>query len=413
MADTVILGSGIIGLSTAYYLSQSPSSSPHRIHLVDASPKLFHCASGFAGGFLAADWFAPSVAGLGSLSFKLHKELAEKHNGRKSWGYGLSTGTSLSQNDEDSEEAVGGSGEDFLSNGTSRAQAAGAVPSLNSNGPVWLKRTEGGSLEVISKENSTAQIDPLRFCKFLLDQCLSRGVQVHYPAKALSVSRDQNNRLSGIRISQNGVETELSCTRLIITAGAWSPKVFSTLFPKATTRIPITPLAGHSLLLRNPFFKPDEEEVCHAVFATDTLGFSPELFSRLDGEIYIAGLNTTQIPLPEIPTDAKVTDAALKQLKHCADTMLGLADSTTELQVLRSSLCFRPVTSSGRPIISRIADEKLGDGLLTRGGGEGGVFVAAGHGAWGISQAPGTGLCCAELVEGRKTSADIAALALL
>jgi glycine/D-amino acid oxidase-like deaminating enzyme len=52
---TVILGSGIIGLSTAYFLSQSGNTNPKRIHLLDASPELFHCASGFAGGFLAAD----------------------------------------------------------------------------------------------------------------------------------------------------------------------------------------------------------------------------------------------------------------------------------------------------------------------------------------------------------------------
>jgi glycine/D-amino acid oxidase-like deaminating enzyme len=73
--------------------------------------------------------------------------------------------------------------------------------------------------------------------------------------------------------------------------------------------------------------------------------------------------------------------------------------------------CFRPVTSSGRPLVSRIPDEKLG-GVRTRGGGDGGVFIAAGHGAWGISHAPGTGLVLAELMEGRPTSAKIEALRL-
>lgn len=52
---TVILGSGIIGLSTAYYLSESGNTDPKSICLVDASPQLFRCASGLAGGFLAAD----------------------------------------------------------------------------------------------------------------------------------------------------------------------------------------------------------------------------------------------------------------------------------------------------------------------------------------------------------------------
>jgi glycine/D-amino acid oxidase-like deaminating enzyme len=49
---------------------------------------------------------------------------------------------------------------------------------------------------------------------------------------------------------------------------------------------------------------------------------------------------------------------------------------------------------------------------MTRGRGEGGVFIAAGHGAWGIAQSLGTGLCLAELIEGGKTSANITALTL-
>lgn len=52
---TVIIGAGIIGLSTAYYLSRSGRTNAESIHLVDSSKELFHCASGFAGGFLAKD----------------------------------------------------------------------------------------------------------------------------------------------------------------------------------------------------------------------------------------------------------------------------------------------------------------------------------------------------------------------
>jgi glycine/D-amino acid oxidase-like deaminating enzyme len=53
--NTVIIGSGIIGLCTAYFLSESGNAEPESIYLVDASSELFRCASGFAGGFLAAD----------------------------------------------------------------------------------------------------------------------------------------------------------------------------------------------------------------------------------------------------------------------------------------------------------------------------------------------------------------------
>lgn len=151
--------------------------------------------------------------------------------------------------------------------------------------------------------------------------------------------------------------------------------------------------------------------MCHAVFATDTLGFSPEWFSRAEGELYLAGLNSTSIPLPEVATDAKAIPEAVKQMRDCAAAMMGTVDGK-EIEVLRETLCFRPVTSSGRPIISRVPDQNLGAGFKTRRAEEGGVYVAAGHGAWGIAQSIGTGLCLTELVEGREPSASLAALKL-
>jgi hypothetical protein len=150
--------------------------------------------------------FAPSVASLGALSYKLHAQLAAAHSGRATWGYAHSTGISLSQ---DSEEAVSGSGEDWLESGTSRAQLASHHRPWEEegDGPQWLRRTKEGVMEVISRGGTTAQIDPLRFCRWLLGRCHERGVQLHNPARALSVSRDEHGILSGVRISQDGTET--------------------------------------------------------------------------------------------------------------------------------------------------------------------------------------------------------------
>ena len=52
----------------------------------------------------------------------------------------------------------------------------------------------------------------------------------------------------------------------------------------------------------------------------------------------------------------------------------------------------------------------LGEGIATLGGAEGGVFLAAGHGPWGISQSLGTGKVMAEMVEGTELSAKIGML---
>ena len=153
--STVILGAGIIGTSTAYYLSQSSNTPPSTIHLVEPSPRLFASASGYAAGFLAKDWFSSSVAPLGALSFDLHKELAEEHNGRDNWGYSRSTGTSLT-------ETGGKRGDDWLRDGNSRAEAAGEHDFASGDGPAWLTGRGRGRVEVISEGVSTAQVCVLR-----------------------------------------------------------------------------------------------------------------------------------------------------------------------------------------------------------------------------------------------------------
>jgi glycine/D-amino acid oxidase-like deaminating enzyme len=303
------------------------------------------------------------VASLGALSFSLHKSLAEQNDGRTTWGYSQSTGISLSQ---DSESAISGSGEDWLENGTSRAQLANHNRPWEEEGagPEWLRRTKDGIMEVISRDGTTAQIDPLRFCQWLLKRVEERGVRIIYPASATEVLRDAKGVLSGVRIvgSQDDKSQDceyspsspwryivdesapltdtVPCTRLLITAGAWSPRVFSTLFPNAHTRIPISSLAGHSLLVRNPFFNPQEldKEVCHAVFATDTLGFSPEWFARIGGELYLAGLNSTSIPLPDVATDVVANEKSIGQLKSCARVMMVDNGSGKEFEVLRQGL---------------------------------------------------------------------------
>lgn len=94
MPTTVILGAGIIGLSSAYSLA-ALAPADHNIHLVEPATDLFASASANAAGFIAKDWFAPVSAPLGLLSFALHRELAERHNGRARWGYSESVSYSL------------------------------------------------------------------------------------------------------------------------------------------------------------------------------------------------------------------------------------------------------------------------------------------------------------------------------
>lgn len=419
MSSTVIIGAGIIGVSTAYYLSDH--QPPSTIHLVELAPELFSSASGNAGGFLAKDWFRPSVESLGAFSFDLHRKLAEEHGGKEKWLYSPTTSLDYSLASKDTN--TGGRGTDWLLQGTSRAQAAPAEAQGTTkpveHAPTWIRREPGDRVEVISGPDTTAQLDPRRLCDFLLQESLKRGVRLHHPASVASVSTDVRGELAGVRIVDEklGIETDLPCTRIIIAAGVWSESVFRGLFPHSTLEMAVGSLAGLSLVLRSPRWKGAEGDECHAIYTTHGEWFAPEIYARLGGEIFIGGVNSSELPVPEVPGKVVVSGGGIDRLKKTTKALLGStgADGSaddSDLQVVRQALCYRPVTARGTPIIARVPDEHLGPGMETRYGADGGVYVATGHGPWGISMALGTGVVLAELVQGRPLSVDISALGL-
>ena len=249
----------------------------------------------------------------------------------------------------------------------------------------------------------------------MLDDCVRRGIQLHHPAEVLSVSTDVRGELSSVRIVDNNTstETDIPCTRVIVAAGAWSGRVFKGLFPSSNLDLAISSLAGHSLVVRSPRWTPDVDVTsCQALFAegdSGKYGFSPEIVSRLRGDLYIAGLNSSTIALPKLPGDRQISASSISQLTKVARALMGPSSGEDDLEVTRQGLCFRPVTPRGLPIISRIADKHLG-GMATRPDADGGVYVATGHGPWGISLSLGTGKVLAEMVQGRPLSADVSSL---
>lgn len=101
-----------------------------------------------------------------------------------------------------------------MGSGSSRAQLASHNRPWEDKtaGPAWLRRTPEAVMEVISRHGTTAQIDPLRFCAWLLERCRERGVRVHQPARAVGVLLDGDGDgdgepvLGGVRIEQEGEE---------------------------------------------------------------------------------------------------------------------------------------------------------------------------------------------------------------
>ncbi|KAL6305779.1 FAD dependent oxidoreductase [Sparassis latifolia] len=409
MPSTVVLGTGIIGLSTAYALAllTRDTDPAHAIHLVEPSPQLFASASGKAAGFLAKDWFGPAIAPLAALSFDLHRALAAQHNGRDRWGWSESVSYSLDRDAASAPPAHTG-GVDWILTGESRAtvlggaeQEASAAPlGAAAAGPAWL-RANIGALQAISARQSTGQVHPLRLCEFLLEQCTALGVSLHHPARATALIPGAAPALRLELLGRAPGTRTVPCDSLVLAAGCWTPHAYRALFPHAR-RVPrVAPLAGHSVVLRSARWQPAAGAPCAAVFTSDSPGFSPEVFSRAGGDVWLGGLNSAAIPLPALPTDAVVEPESVARLVGVAQALCG-----DDVEVLREGVCFRPVSSTGRPMIVRVPGADLGEGA------EGvRVFLATAHGPWGISLSLGTGRVVAEMVLGREPSADVSALA--
>ncbi|KGO39193.1 FAD dependent oxidoreductase [Penicillium expansum] len=425
--STVILGGGIIGASTGYYLSANQTEG--EIHIVEQSPELFTAASGYAAGFLARDWFDSSLAPLGAMSFDLHHELATTQGGEKKWGF--MKGTAFNLDTVAQRQRGGPRGDDWLRTGTSRAEtSAGSEDITPVEFPEWLTMQKEGIVEKISQGETVAQVDPLWLSQFLINGAVSRGVKLHNPAQATAVIKDGKDMITGVKIVSldSKKESIIPCTNLVLSMGPWTPRALRDLFPSSQVLFDISPLAGYSLVVRSPRYTMEHERnvyrgSSHAVFTTHppSCGFSAEIFLREGGEIYIAGLNNPTMKLPSCAGDTSqlFDPSEMQKLKDVAVRLMGdlpkgtkeatdETSNTDDLEIIREGLCFRPVGDNGIPTIGRVGDHSLGGVKVNP---KGGVFIAAGHGAWGISLCLGTGKVVSEMIKKQKLSVDVSGLA--
>jgi glycine/D-amino acid oxidase-like deaminating enzyme len=124
-------------------------------------------------------------------------------------------------------------------------------------------------------------------------------------------------------------------------------------------------------------------------------------------------LNDGALPLPELSTDTKamISPQSIQDLRRTAVQLTGafarkgsLANQD-DLETIREGLCFRPISQRGTPLIGAIDGKDLGLPV-----GDSGVYIASGHGPWGISLSLGTGKVMSEMLVGQKPSADVRGL---
>lgn len=396
--NIVIIGGGIIGCTSAYYLTRHPSFDPskHTITLLEAS-SIAGGASGKAGGLLGL-WAYPSS--LVPLSYRLHKELADEHGGADRWGYRAVHCAQVDCIGKKAEKASNGNGvkgEDISLQKRSKEalgklRAAGVPKELD-----WIDPESLKYYDEMGTPSTTAQVHPFQFTTAMANLAREAGadIRTHAPVDKINFSSNgsavESVTYTDKTPSGNNESHTLPATDIVLAAGPWTQR----LFPSA----PIDALRAHSVTIR-----PSRPVSAYCLFTDIKLKgpkgsetVTPEIYARPNNEVYACGEGDRTVPLPSLSSDVSVDES------RCDEIAAHVGAVSAELrggEITAKQACYLPNVSSGRssgPLIGKTGIE--------------GLLLAAGHTCWGIQNGPGTGKLVGEFVfEGEAKSAKIKGL---
>ena len=417
------LGGGIIGSTTAYFLSHHPSfrKESDTITLLEAR-EIAGGASGKAGGLLAL-WAYPSC--IVPLSYKLHQELAEKHGGADRWGYRAvhcgqidmygvlaqtrKSGAKGEKAGEEEEEEEGANGQSRDSSSVSlqkRTQkaigllrAAGVPSDLD-----WIAAEGIKSYEEMGTPLTTAQVHPYLFTTSMAQLAEEQGVKIVYGSATNIVVEDKTVKSVSYKprgsddSDSDSDEQSLPADTVILTAGPWTRSIWSPA--------PISALRAHSVTIR-----PSRPVSAYALFTSIDMPrahnnnnnnnnsnkrgetVTPEIYARPNNEVYACGEGDHLTPLP---TSTNLVECDDSRCQDIIDQVSAISEELRNGMVTARQACYLPNVSRGGG----------GGGPLIGQTSVNGLLMGAGHTCWGIQNGPATGKLLSEFVfEGGAKSA--------
>ena len=407
------LGGGIIGCTTAYYLTHHPQfdSSVHAVTLIEAA-KLANGASGKAGGLLAA-WAYPNY--LARLSFDLHDQLARDHNGADLWGYrrvrcGQLTAVASQRKDTSKLESSSHPTIDLGKWWARGSKESSVLP----DDLDWFDYESAQAYEEFADTSSTAQVHPLQFTNSRARLAEQRGARIitgkvehinccnadgasENPSPLTSFDDlTQKKVVSVTYVDKTTLEKHtLPATTVVLAAGPWTP----TLFPK----VRIHPLRAHSVTIKlkrpvSAYCLFSDIRLCDSrptVAAAKSI--SLEIYARPNNEVYICSQGDLDIPLPPPGNNVEVSSDSCQDIINAATSV---SDELRNGKVTGRRACYLPTLDIGAS-----SDPLVGHSELA------GLVLATGHSCWGISNAPATGKAISELIiDGEVSCMDMASL---
>ena len=215
-----------------------------------------------------------------------------------------------------------------------------------------------------------AHLDPAKFVQTLAECLRERGVDIHLQTEVLDFEGSKG-KITAVRTDRNDFRSQY----VVLAAGAWSPKLARSLGYKP----PVQPAKGYSISVKKP-------EVCPRTplyLSEAKVALTPlEENLRLAGTMELVGL------------DLRVNSRRIETIIRQAEECLKPAES---LEIIETRCGLRPCSPDGLPIIDRCP-------------GYDNLFIAAGHGMLGITLAPLTGKLVSQLVGNQTPDINLASL---
>lgn len=215
-----------------------------------------------------------------------------------------------------------------------------------------------------------AHLDPLRFVRQIAARAERKGVEILTEAEVLGFGRSRG-RIETVRTRRG----DFRPAEVVLAAGSWSPQLARGL----GLRIPIQPGKGYSVTAPSP---PDPPRIplilCEARVAVTPIGN----LLRFAGTMELAGM------------DLSINRRRVEAIRRAARKYLSGADGLESAEVWRG---LRPCTPDGLPVLGRPA-------------GFANLIVAAGHAMIGLSLGPVTGLVVSQMACGERPPFDLSLL---
>lgn len=303
--EIVIVGAGIMGVSTAYYIQNHKKYANEKIVIIE-SGSVACSASGKAGGFLARDWHSTETESLGKLSFDEHERLALEFGGAQNWGYRKLTTLSVEANAN---------------------RKLGSDGSLDWMDLVWNQSS------VIGTTSTTAQVHPFLLSQFLYSKL--RNVQF-INAHVESIVNSESILLD--------TGESLRFGKLVVACGAWTPRLLENIHITAerahsiTVKTGSTPLPPTAVFLELKTKSHDRK--------------SPEIYPRIE-EVYICGFSDQNYPLPSRAQQVVVDEERCEELKTVVDLT---STKLSQYPIDKKQACYLPLSDRGYPYLGRVSE---------------------------------------------------------